>query len=131
VRLAVSPEGDLFAVWIEGGRAVYAARWDGGSWVSIGDRVSTATRSFPHDAVFARGILWVLLADGVAEEVYLRYWDEGANAWKNLGGVIYKENRYQARVALSPEGWPVVAWTAMDTGGAVQLHVAGYNHVAP
>ncbi|GEM90464.1 Ig-like domain-containing protein [Oceanithermus desulfurans] len=130
VRLTVAPSGELHALWKEGG-AVYAARWSGGSWVSIGDRVSTTTRNYPHDAVFAGGTLWVLLADGALEEVYLRYWDEDATAWKNLAGAIYKENRYEARVTFSPGGWPMVAWTAMDPEGVVRLYVVGYNHVLP
>ena len=116
-RLVHSPDGDVFAAWIEGGRA-YVARWDGSGWQFLPS--PGPARSTDLDAGTRPVVLRIAPGEG---RVYVQRYVSGG--WVTLGGPL-GEGVLEAQLALTAAGTPVVALT--DGEG---LRVYRYNRVRP
>jgi hypothetical protein len=112
---------------------VLAKRWGGAQWLPLGgvpNRDSGRPSNSPSLGVAADGNVWLAWQEQAdnASKVYAARWDDAAVGWAPVGdaldGGVAARSTLIPKLALQPDGLPIVAWTEAQT---FQTHVHRWN----
>ncbi|MFO7663066.1 MAG: hypothetical protein R6X18_10795 [Chloroflexota bacterium] len=146
--LAIGPDNFPIVAWADsssGNSEIYVRRWNGFSWVEMGETSATyggisnnhGDSRFPAVAVSPDGMILVAWSDNTSghSEIYVRRWKPPK--WVEMGpgsatGNGISENQGWSelpRVAFDLEGLPVIAWTnnTSDDGENYEIYVRRWD----
>lgn len=130
--LAVAADGTVWLAWIEdepsrSHRELYAARWDGAAWETVGGNFAAFGHAgegpqndarHPSIALDSAGAPWVAWIEaeegGASRDVHVKRWD-GA-AWGAVGDLATDPNDDFVSLGLDGEGRPVVVYETVPVG---------------
>jgi hypothetical protein len=144
--LAIGPDGTPVVTWYDdssGNREIYVRRWNGSSWVEIGNSSASGggisdnsgSSYRPSVDIGPDGMPVVAWYDDSSgnEEIYVRHWNgsswvEMGNSSASGGGISDNSNSsYLPSIAIGPNGMPIVAWEDVVSTGNQEIYIRRWN----
>jgi hypothetical protein len=123
-QLVLDAQGNPLFGWSEGnGVGTGVSFWTGTDWVPSQTLLPGYT---PYPAIDAAGAPWIAVK---STDLHVVRWDRNTLNWPEATSALTTSSAWSApRIALAPDGAPVVAW--LDTSAGVRVGVARWTGTA-
>jgi len=146
--IGFAPDGTLYLVWqtsvYYGNGEIFAKLWNGENWLEVGTGSASGggiSNTYgdsldPDLAVSSDGtpyVVWEDQGDGYSQYyIYVRRWNNAM--WEEVGvgsasqTGLTQDNAYDPRIAISPEGLPLVAYGEVSEDNIRAVHVRKWEN---